>query len=178
VVSIRDERPGDEAAIRAVVAAAFGREAEAMLVDEVRAIGVGLCSLVAVDGGRIVGHVLFTPATVGARDAALLGPLSVAPAHQGRGVGAALVRAGVARMAERGAGAVVLVGSPGYYSRFGFVPGAARTAAADSEHVLALALRSGVLDGGLPLVWHPLFDALAAVTPPRRRDAPPPPGRR
>lgn len=160
MVEIRDERPGDEAAVRAVVTAAFGRDAEAMLVDEVRDLGVGLCALVAVDQGRIVGHVLFTPATVGTRDAALLGPLAVAPDRQGEGVGGALVRAGLARMAERGVTAVVLVGSPGYYARFGFVPGAPRgiTASAHAEHVMALELQAGVLDGGGPLVWHPLFD--------------------
>lgn len=158
---VRDERPGDEVAIRAVVAAAFGREAEALLVDEVREMGVGLLSLVAELDGVVVGHVLFTPATVGAREAALLGPLAVDPAHQGSGVGSALVRAGLARMGARGIGAVVLVGDPGYYARFGFVAGRHGVdARARPEHVLALELQPLALAGGGTLRWLPVFDAV------------------
>lgn len=160
--TIRAEAPGDESGVRAIVEAAFGREAEATLVDEVRDLGVALLSLVAEVDGAIVGHVLFTPATVGGAAAALLGPLAVAPAHQGRGVGGALVHEGLRLLALRGVGAVVLVGSPSYYARFGFVPGSrvGVTASAHGESVMVLELRPRALAGGGLLVWHPLFDGV------------------
>src|SRR5688572_25279900 len=114
---VRIEEPGDEDSIRAVERAAFGRDAEADLVDVVRDVGAALLSLVAVEGGEIVGHVLFTPVAVGRGAAVGLGPLAVLPSHQGRGIGSALVREGLTKLRAAGHGAVVVVGEPRYYRR-------------------------------------------------------------
>ncbi|MEV0585638.1 N-acetyltransferase [Nonomuraea sp. NPDC050310] len=115
---IRDERPEDRAAVWQVEADAFGRTAEADLVG--RLADDTAFSLVAELDGRIVGHVLFTWLPVGDRRALALAPLAVQPGVQGRGVGGALVRAGLARAEALGVPGVVVLGDPGYYGRFGF----------------------------------------------------------
>jgi putative acetyltransferase len=118
---IRTETADDADAIRAVEIAAFGREAEADLVDAVRDAHAGVLSLIAVWRDEIVGHVLFTPVTVGPGMRAVgLGPLAVHPDHQRQGVGSALVREGLLRLGSLGHGAVVVLGEPRYYRRFGF----------------------------------------------------------
>jgi putative acetyltransferase len=127
-IAIRAEQPGDEPGIAAVVAAAFGSPAEARLVDLIRASS-GFwpdLSLVAVDGDRLVGHVMISAATLERggepRGIANLSPLAVAPDRQRQGIGSALVRAVTQRADERGEPLVVLEGSPDYYGRFGFEP--------------------------------------------------------
>lgn len=156
MAEIREELPGDEAGIREVEQAAFGREAEAMLVDEVRDLGAALLSLIAVEadeaGERVIGHVLFTPATIGASTpAALLGPLAVHPDHQGKGIGGALIREGLRRIALRGYGSVILVGDPRYYRRFGFQPGSrygVRWEKGSDEAFMAIELKPSALASG------------------------------
>jgi len=132
VVRVRPETPNEAAAIRAINEAAFGRPAEANMVDRVRRSPgfVPALSLVAEeDDGRIVGHALFSEVTIENERAAVsvvviaLGPIAVFPACQKRGVGGAMMRAGVAQAIALGYPAVVLIGHPGYYPRFGFVPG-------------------------------------------------------
>jgi putative acetyltransferase len=122
-VCIRDEQPTDVAVIHDVVARAFERPDEARLVDALRAAGKATISLVAEDEGRVVGHVLFSPVTLaGAPFGSGLAPLAVAPEEQGRGIGGALIRAGLERCRAAGHAFVVVLGSPLYYGRFGFVP--------------------------------------------------------
>ena len=127
-VLVREERAGDEAAVREVLLAAFPTPAEAGLVEALRAAAEHFESLVAVadgDGGRIVGHILFTEMElVPEHDGLVLGlaPLAVAPEWQDRGVGAALVEAGLERCRDLGARLVIVLGEPGYYPRFGFEP--------------------------------------------------------
>jgi putative acetyltransferase len=107
----------------ALQAAAFGRENEARLVDALRASAWPRLSLVAERDGLVIGHVFVSPVEVEpARSvpAGGLAPLAVDPAEQSRGVGAALVRAALARAPELGWRAVFLLGDPRYYSRFGF----------------------------------------------------------
>lgn len=105
--TIRDERPGDEAAVRAVVAAAFGAADEADLVDLLRARGEVVLALVAELDGAVVGHILFSPLPLAGPErtieAVALAPL-----------------AGHARLAAMGVPAVVVLGHPDYYPRFGF----------------------------------------------------------
>src|SRR5580700_10504381 len=129
VVLIRREAAGDVAAIRAVTAAAFGAPgaaglpAEATLVDELRADGAWLpaLSLVAVDGaGEVMGHVLCTRGHVGQAPVLALGPLTVRPDRQRRGVGTALMHAVLGAADALGEPLVALLGSTSYYPRFGF----------------------------------------------------------
>ena len=133
---LRRERPGDARAVHDLHRAAFAREAtpdgpasdgrlEADLVDALRADGdlVPACCLVAEVDGAVVGHVAVSRATVGGEAGVLgLGPLGVRPDLQGRGIGSALLHATLAAADALGARAVVLLGHPGYYPRFGFEP--------------------------------------------------------
>ncbi len=114
MISVREEAPEDREAVRRVEEAAFGRAEEADIVDALRSDPAWALSLVAVVGGEVVGHLLFTR---GSR-AMTLGPLAVAPEHQRSGVGAALMREGLARLDEP----IVLLGHVDYYTRFGFRP--------------------------------------------------------
>jgi putative acetyltransferase len=128
---VREERPDDRDAVRDVHVRAFGPQGlvVADLVDTLRdlvAIGDGL-SLVAERSGQVIGHVMLTRSLLDAPrrlvDVAVLSPLGVAPEHQGRGAGGALVRRGLELAAGRSAPLVFLEGSPAYYGRFGFVAG-------------------------------------------------------
>lgn len=125
---IREEAAGDAAAVRGVNERAFGRRNEADLVEAIRAAGAVTLSLVAEEGSEVVGHILFSPVEVespsGRWQAVGLGPMSVPPGLQRQGIGAELVREGLARLRAAGHRAVVLVGHPNYYPQFGFVDGA------------------------------------------------------
>jgi len=127
-IVIRPETARDRAAIRRLVAAAFGSDAEAHLVDRIRASPehVPEMALVAEVGGEVVGHVMISHAVlrsdVGDRRVALLSPLAVRPDHQRSGVGSALVRHALARADGLGEPMVVLEGSPTYYGALGFEP--------------------------------------------------------
>jgi putative acetyltransferase len=122
---IRPERPGDGAAIRAVHTAAFGRDMEARIVDDLRRTSsfIPELSLVAEEDGEVRGHVLVSWASLGGSEQPLLllGPIGVVPERQGEGIGGSLVRAALAGARRLGEQLVVLEGDPGYYSRFGFV---------------------------------------------------------
>lgn len=134
LVTIRPERPGDPAdtaAIRAIHLAAFPTPAEADLVDALRNAGEidPARSLLAEVEGAAVGHCLLTATTLERPDGSrvrgpvvALGPIAVLPAWQGRHVGAKLMHAAVDQCDREGAAAIVLVGSPTYYLRFGFGP--------------------------------------------------------
>src|SRR5712692_574060 len=79
---IRDERPENAEAVHAVLVAAFGREAEARLVERLRASGNIVCAMVAEEKGRVLGHVLFSRIAVESGDNEIpmlaLAPLSTA----------------------------------------------------------------------------------------------------
>jgi len=125
LIGIRPEVVSDTPAVRAVNAAAFERSTEADLVDRLRQHASPIISLVAEMQGSVCGHILFTPALlIGDPGVSLmaLAPLAVLPEHQRRGIGSALVRAGLTACAERRYHAVIVVGHPAYYPRFGFEP--------------------------------------------------------
>lgn len=124
-IAIGPERPEDREAIHRLIASAFPTEAEADLVDRLRAEGALTISLVARDAdGGVVGHVGFSPVTVEGSPSAGVGlaPLAVAPGAQGRGTGGRLVAAGLDACRAAGLGFAVVLGSPAYYGRFGFGP--------------------------------------------------------
>jgi putative acetyltransferase len=123
-VSVRREEPFDADSVRTVNDEAFGSPLEGRIVDRLRA-EPGSISLVATKNELIVGHILFTPVSLdpppGFRVAGL-GPMSVLPEHQRGGIGSKLIRAGLDACRQRGYSAVVVVGHPEYYPRFGFEP--------------------------------------------------------
>lgn len=131
-VIIEPERPADSAAVRAVVGTAFAHHREVVdLVELIRASPhyVPEFALVARIDSFVVGFVMISGVPLetddGTRHPALtLSPLAVTPDHQGRGIGAALVRAALAAADDAGAGLVLLEGSPKYYGRLGFTPAA------------------------------------------------------
>jgi putative acetyltransferase len=165
-LTIRPEREGDAGAIREVTLVAFPTAAEADLVDTLRLQGASVVSLVAQQGaGAPVGHILFSPVTVaGPDDLRILGlaPMAVRPDRQRQGIGSHLVRAGLEACRKAGAGAVVVVGHPAFYPRFGFVPASRFGLRCEydvpDEVFMALELVDGVLTrrGGL-VQYHPAF---------------------
>lgn len=124
---IRAERPGDEVSIDAVTRAAFADhphsdQTEHLILERLRRSGALSLSLVAEEDEKILGHIAFSPVEIGDGISCWygLGPVSVVPNRQGEGIGAALVRQGLERLSERGSLGCVVMGDPGYYSRFGF----------------------------------------------------------
>ena len=108
-------------------------------------------SFTALVGTLLVGSIRVTPATAGGRPALVLGPLTVDPAFEGRGIGAALMQASIAAARAAGDALVLLVGDAAYYARFGFqrVPHGALTlpGPVDPARVLVLELEAGALAG-------------------------------
>jgi predicted N-acetyltransferase YhbS len=120
-LEIRDERPGDREASLAVERVAFDTDEEAAIVAAV-CDEEGSFALVAEEDREIVGHAQFTRAWIGGDAVVALGPMAVVPERQGGGIGSGLVRAGLQRARERREPAVIVLGDPGFYPRFGFVP--------------------------------------------------------
>lgn len=118
---MRSSVPADHAAIEALYPLAFPDEDLLPVVRELLKNPLITISLVAELSGEIIGHVAFTDCSqADGSAAALLAPLAVAPDHQRRGIGSALVQAGLAQVKSRGIGLVCVLGDPGYYKRFGF----------------------------------------------------------
>lgn len=125
MVTIRPEAAEDMPAVRRVHESAFPTSAEADLVDRLRTNGKAAVVLVAEDEGRIVGHILFSPATLEPPGSAVgfaLAPVAVLHEYEHHGVGRRLVQNGLAECHAQGAGFVVVLGEPAYYQRFGFEP--------------------------------------------------------
>lgn len=126
---IRPTSPDDHDAIRRVVAAAFESDAEADLVERIRAsreYEPAMDLVAELDDVGIVGHVMISRTLIRSvdgheRSIVMLSPLAVSPAAQRGGIGGDLVRAATAIADQRGEPLVVLEGDPAYYSRFGFV---------------------------------------------------------
>jgi putative acetyltransferase len=124
MISVRLEQPVDATGVRELNDLAFGSPVEGRIVESLRA-APDCISLVAIKNDLVVGHILFTPVSLtppaGLRVAGL-GPMSVLPEHQRAGIGGQLIRAGLEACREHGYSAVVVVGHPEYYPRFGFEP--------------------------------------------------------
>ncbi len=155
-MKIRAEQPEDLADIWNVNAAAFDREDEANLVDRLRG-GVATFSFVAVKFDRIVGHIFFSPVEIVPNDGTIirelmvlgLAPIAVLPTEQCQGIGSALIRHSLVECARYGCKAVVVLGNPAYYSRFGFVPASSQGLrckyAVPEEAFMVLELELGAL---------------------------------
>ncbi len=143
-VRIRREQPGDEVAIREVTSLAFessefGHNGEAGLVEKLRSQNAVSISLVAECDARIVGHILFSPATIewSCRRCEGLGlaPLSVIPEFQRNGIGSRLMKEGLAAAAESSTEFVIVLGHPEFYPKFGFAPASATNVACEFDDV-------------------------------------------
>ena len=122
---IRAEKECDREPVREVNISAFGTLSEANLVDTLRQHIQTTVSLVAEENGEVVGHIMFSPVSLsGHPNLKVMGlaPMAVTPAHQKKGVGSALVRAGLDQCRLLGFVAAVVLGHPQYYPRFGFLP--------------------------------------------------------
>lgn len=152
-VLVRAEEPRDHDAVHALLAAAFETPAEARLVEALRRRARPLVSLVADEEGAILGHIMFSPVTLTGTGVEIMGlaPMAVAPARQGTGIGSSMVRAGLARCAELGVDAVVVLGHPDYYPRFGFSPASGYGIGCEldvpDDAFLAIELRPACLNG-------------------------------
>ena len=154
MITFHTEMPEDLAAIREVHLEAFDPSRnEAALVDLLRAAGKAPISLVAVSDGQIVGHVLFSPVTIGPAAVGTLRGLGLAPigglpAFQRQGVGTQLIEQGLRDCERRGYDFVVVLGDPPYYSRFGFARAKVYQLGNEygaDEAFMVLELRPGVL---------------------------------
>lgn len=164
---IREETAADRAAIAAVNDAAFGGSEESALVERLRAAGLATVSLVAIEPEGLVGHLLLSPLEVVVDGRPVrplsLAPLAVAPDRQRQGIGSALVREGLRLAGERGWEAVVVLGHPDYYPRFGFSAALAERLQApfSGPAFMALELVPSALSGGQGrVVFPPAFGDL------------------
>lgn len=166
-VSIRAEAPADIPSIHRLTEAAFRDAAhsshtEAFIVDALRARGELSVSLVAEEGGQLLGHVALSPVTIsdGSRGWFGLGPISVRPGRQGQGIGAQLMRAALDALRALDARGCVLLGEPAYYARFGFrADPALRLPGVPADYFQVLCLRPPLAQG--EVAYSPAFDAVA-----------------
>jgi len=154
-IVFRPEEAGDATAVGVLLQAAFGSPAEATLANELRARDELVLSFVAGQALQtVVGYAGFARLQIetaeGMRPAVGLAPLAVASTHQGRGIGTALVRAGLAELIARREEIVFVVGDPAFYGRLGFTAEDARAIASPyaGPHFMARRLSAGAPQRG------------------------------
>ncbi|MDR1163658.1 MAG: N-acetyltransferase [Candidatus Accumulibacter sp.] len=164
-ISVRSELPGDENAIGEITRQAFeshpySHQTEHFIVEALRKAGVLSVSQVAEHAGQLVGHIAFSPVMIedACSDWYGMGPVSVLPKFQGKGIGRALIEQGLAKLKALGGKGCVLVGDPEFYSRFGFSNTSALTLdGVPPEVFLALSLDSSSTHGKVK--FHSAFEA-------------------
>lgn len=167
MIHIREEQASDIQDIHNVTVAAFLNaphtdHTEQYVVKALREADALTISLVAEEESTIVGHVAVSPVTIsdGAQHWYGLGPISVSPNQQGRGIGAQLMQAAINELKNKNANGCVLLGDPNYYKRFGFEPKEGLVLLdVPPEYFQALLLR-GNLPQGI-VTYHAAFSAKA-----------------
>ena len=162
---IRPEQDQDWDTVGALYASVFETPAEANLVSALRLQAEPAISLVAEHSGSVVGHILFSPvALAGHTGLNIMGlaPMAVASSHQRHGIGSALVRTGLKYCKAQNVGAVVVLGHPQYYPRFGFAPasrfGIRCEYAAPDEAFMLIELQPEFLQGATGTIqYHAAF---------------------
>lgn len=123
-MKIRQEIPEDIRAIHALNEQAFGQPQEANIIDKLRNNYEGLLSLVAIEMEKIVGHILYSPATIEGKQGVVKGmglaPMAVLPEMQRQGIGTQLVKNGIEYLRKMQCPFIIVLGHPEYYPRFGF----------------------------------------------------------
>jgi putative acetyltransferase len=171
MVEIRAENEADRESIYEVNKLAFGQEDEPRLVDALRESEdfIPELSLVAAKEGEVVGHILFSPIAIeterGYVRVLSLAPMAVLPEFQRQGIGSELARYGLKECERFGHEAVVVIGHPEYYPRFGFSSARAKGLEAPfevpDEAFMVLEIKEGALDGVSGTIkYPPAFDGL------------------
>ena len=122
---VRAETAADYPLVADLTRSAFDNNAEVVLIERLRQTCDGYLSLVAEQRGQLVGHIMFSPVTLGKHSKIklmALAPMAVSDVLHHQGIGSALVRSGLELCRKHGISAVVVLGHPGYYPRFGFTP--------------------------------------------------------
>jgi putative acetyltransferase len=154
-MEIRAEQLQDKQAIRQINLAAFRRSNEADLVDKLRGVASTL-SFVAVEFDRIIGHIFYSPVEIARKQTNNLltlglAPIAVLPDHQRQGIGSLLIRHSLSECLRLGCQAVFVLGSPQYYSRFGFIAAKEKGLKCEykvpDELFMVLELKSRALEG-------------------------------
>jgi predicted N-acetyltransferase YhbS len=164
-ITIRQESRSDIPAIRRVTIAAFlaaphSSHTEELIVDALRSAGKLTVSAVATHHDEVVGHVAASPITIGGTECGWygLGPVSVLPSHQRRGIGSALVMDALLTLSSSGAAGCVVLGAPAFYERFGFkINDALILPGAPAGNFLAVAFDSSTPRG--IVAYHGAFQA-------------------
>lgn len=165
MITIRPETPSDEDVIEQVTRRAFlshpySHQTEQFIIRALRVDHALSVSLVAEDAGHVVGHIALSPVTIGNGVSGWygLGPISVEPGLQRRGIGRALMEKGLAELRKIGANGCVLAGDPAFYTRFGFVNNPALVLeGVPQEFFLSLPLGTSFAHGNVH--FHPAFQA-------------------
>ncbi|PJG60593.1 GNAT family N-acetyltransferase [Aeromonas cavernicola] len=165
---LRTERPGDMLPVYELVAAAFGRTDEATLVNQLRECGAAVVTMLEEEEFEFMGHLMLSPITINGVEGPWLGlaPVAVHPAWQGQGIGSGLIRAALDTALEMDWHAVVVLGDPTYYRRFGFRPasdfGLHSIYDVPADSFMAMELQPGSLANlSGEVLYHPLFDQVA-----------------
>jgi putative acetyltransferase len=161
LIKFRDETPADAPAIAALSREEFNGDYEADLIDRLREDGLVAVSLIAYDATDLVGHILFRELAVEidgrSINAVALAPMAVRADRQRQGIGGQLIRHGLERLRQRGYAAVIVLGHPDYYPRFGFSAALAAKLRSPfpGEHFMALELEPDALAGQTGRVLYP-----------------------
>ena len=160
-VEIVTTTPDRYAAIADLNRTAFGSDAEGALIARLRDDGLVLVERVAREADRLLGHILFSRLDIEIDgrpvSSAALAPIAVRPDRHRQGIGSCLVQDGLAELRSAGCEAVIVLGHPGYYPRFGFSAALAAKLNAPfrGKAFMALALMPGALDGHAGSVTYP-----------------------